>query len=276
MNAREPGAGAGARTLPKDVWASGASYEPYVGRWSRRVAREFLSWLGAAPGRRWLDVGCGTGALSQTILAQAAPGHILGVDRARGFAAFARVQLQDPRVQVAVGDAQALPVVEAGFDVIVSGLVLNFIPNPRAALAEICRAARPGGVVAAYVWDYAGEMQLMRHFWDAAVALDPQALELDEGRRFPLCQPDALAELFHQAGLQSVETRDVTVATDFANFDDYWSPFLGGQGPAPTYTLSLGEQQQAALRERLRQQLPVAPDGSIHLVARAWAVRGMR
>jgi SAM-dependent methyltransferase len=276
MNAREPGAGAGARTLPKDVWASGASYEPYVGRWSRRVAREFLAWLGTAPGSRWLDMGCGTGALSQTILSQAAPGHILGVDRARGFAAFARVQLQDPRVQVAVGDAQALPVVEAGFDVIVSGLVLNFIPNPRAALAEICRAARPGGVVAAYVWDYAGEMQLMRHFWDAAVALDPQALELDEGRRFPLCQPDALAELFHQAGLQSVETRDVTVATDFANFDDYWSPFLGGQGPAPTYTLSLGEQQQAALRERLRQQLPVAPDGSIHLVARAWAVRGMR
>jgi SAM-dependent methyltransferase len=276
MNAREPGAGAGARTLPKDVWASGASYEPYVGRWSRRVAREFLAWLGTAPGSRWLDMGCGTGALSQTILSQAAPGHILGVDRARGFAAFARVQLQDPRVQVAVGDAQALPVVEAGFDMIVSGLVLNFIPNPRAALAEICRAARPGGVVAAYVWDYAGEMQLMRHFWDAAVALDPQALELDEGRRFPLCQPDALAELFHQAGLQSVETRDVTVATDFANFDDYWSPFLGGQGPAPTYTLSLGEQQQAALRERLRQQLPVAPDGSIHLVARAWAVRGMR
>ena len=144
------------------------------------------------------------------------------------------------------------------------------------AAAEMVRVVKPQGVVAAYVWDYAGKMQLMRHFWNAAAALDPLAYDLDEGRRFPLCQPDPLRELFQQAGLGGVEVRPIDIATDFRDFDDFWSPFLGGQGPAAGYAMSLSEDGRLALRERLRSGLPFALDGSIPLVARAWAVRGTR
>ena len=130
--------------------------------------------------------------------------------------------------------------------------------------------------MAAYVWDYAGKMQLMRHFWNAAVALNPAAFELDEGRRFPICQPEPLKELFHAAGLREVEVRAIDISTDFSNFDDYWSPFLGGQAPAPSYAMALSEEDRFALRELLRASLPTALDESIPLVARAWAVRSVR
>lgn len=140
----------------------------------------------------------------------------------------------------------------------------------------MARVTRPGGVVAVYVWDYADHMQLMRHFWDAAGALDPTARELDEGQRFPLCRPEPLAQLFQAAGLRAVATRAIDIPTVFRDFDDYWLPFLGGEGPAPGYATALSEERRAALRQRLRASLPIATDGSIQLVARAWAVRGVR
>jgi SAM-dependent methyltransferase len=179
-------------------------------------------------------------------------------------------------VQFAIADAQALAEQTASYDAVVAGLVLNFVPRPALMVAEMARVARPGGVVAVYVWDYAGEMQLIRHFWNAAVALDPAARALDEGQRFPICHPDRLAELFRQAGLGAVETRAIDVPTRFRDFDDYWSPFLGGQGPAPSYAMSLSEERRTALRERIRVGLPVSADGAIPLIARAWAVRGAR
>jgi len=151
--------------------------------------------------------------------------------------------------------------------------VLNFVPAQARALAEMRRAVRPGGAVAVYVWDYAGQMQLMRRFWDAAVALDPAAAELDEGRRFPVCRPEPLAALFQQVGLRDVQSGTIDVPTVFRDFDDYWSPFLGGQAPAPGYCMSLPEDRRAALREHIRAGLPIRPDGSIHLIARAWAVK---
>lgn len=260
----------------KDIWASGASYEPYVGRWSRLAAREFLAWLAVPPHACWLDIGCGTGALSQTILEVASPQSTLGVDPSEGFLAFARQQIQDTRADFLVGDAQALPVSSAAYDAVVSGLVLNFVPHPTQALREMVRAVRQGGTVAAYVWDYAGQMQLMRSFWDAAVALDPAAGTLDEGQRFLLCQPESLRQLFQTAQLGKVAARAIDVPTTFRDFDDYWSPFLGGQGPAPGYARSLSEERREALRDRLRATLPIEADGSIPLTARAWAVRGVR
>ncbi len=258
------------------IWASGAAYEPYVGRWSRLVAREFLAWLAVPPGARWLDVGCGTGALTQTILAEAAPRAVMGIDQSEAYARYARAQTPDPRASFQVGDAQQLPLEAGQFDAAVSGLVLNFVPRPADAAREMARVTRAGGAVAAYVWDYAGEMQLMRHFWDAAAALDPAAVELDEGRRFPLCKPAPLAQLFRDAGLREVEARAIDVPTPFRDFDDYWSPFLGGQGPAPSYAMSLSDERRVALRDRIRAGLPIATDGSIPLIARAWAVRGQR
>jgi SAM-dependent methyltransferase len=259
-----------------DVWAAGAAYEPYVGRWSRLVAREFLTWLAVPPGRRWLDVGCGTGALSGMVVAMVSPAHVDGVDRSEGFVAYARQQVADPRVRFEVADAQALAAPDASYDVVVSGLVLNFVAEPARAVAEMRRVARAAAPVAVYVWDYAGRMELMRRFWDAAAALDPAARELDEGRRFPICGPEPLSQLFAGAGLRDVETRAIEVPTVFRDFDDYWSPFLGGQGPAPGYAMSLDEDRRDRLRDLIRSRLPAAPDGSIALQARAWAVRGTR
>ena len=261
---------------PKDFWASGDKYEPYIGRWSRLVAREFLNWLAIPAGSYWLDVGCGTGALSQSILQFTEPASIKGIDRSEGFIAFAKEHTQDSRVQFEVGDATALNADSGTFDAAVSGLVLNFVPEPERAVAEMRRVTRAGGVVAVYVWDYAEGMQMIRHFFDAAAALDPNAVELDEGRRFSICQPDALSRLFESAGLLNVEARPIEVPTVFRDFDDYWSPFLGGQGPAPSYLMSLSDERRATLREQIRAGLPFALDGSIPLVAGAWAVRGVR
>jgi len=252
----------------------GDAYEPYVGRWSRLVARQFVTWLAAPAGSHWLDVGCGTGALTEVILDTAAPASVQGIDPSLGFIRYARAQVRDPRASFTVADARALPQSDRTVDVAASGLALNFIPHPGVGLAEIARVVRGGGVVAAYVWDYAGEMQLMRVFWDAAVGLDTRAVELDEGRRFPLCHPDALESLFRGAHLRDVECRPIDVPTPFRDFEDYWRPFLGGQGPAPGYAMSLDEERRVALRERIRSALPVSANGTIDLVARAWAVRG--
>lgn len=257
-----------------DTWAAGNLYEPYVGRWSRLVAKDFLAWLQAAPDLDWLDVGCGTGALTEIILQKARPRSVTGMDSSAAFVEHAKAHITGSRARFDIADAQSLPVKSAHFDVAVAGLALNFVPMPSLAAGEMARAVRPGGVVAAYVWDYAGKMELMRYFWDAAVELDPAALDLDEGRRFPLCRPDALSNLFTQAGLGEVQVQSIDVFTDFHDFGDYWAPFLGGQGPAPAYAMSLSEEKRAALRDRILTKLPVAKDGSIGLMARAWAVRG--
>jgi SAM-dependent methyltransferase len=169
-----------------------------------------------------------------------------------------------------------VPYPEAAYDTVVSGLMLNFVSDPDRAVMEMARVARDGGIVAVYVWDYAGKMELMRHFWDAVAALDPAARDLDEGRRFPICRPEPLATLLREARLENVETRAIDVPTVFRDFDDYWTPFLGGNGPAPAYAMSLDEPQRAALRERIRAGLPTGTDGTIGLIARAWAARGLR
>jgi SAM-dependent methyltransferase len=260
--------------LHSDKWDSGGLYESYVGRWSRSVARGFLSWVGQPSGADWLDVGCGTGALTESILALCEPRAVTGIDASTGYVDFANAHLRDERVQFKVADSQSMPIDTASFDGVVSGLVLNFVPDPRKATAEMRRVARSGGVVAAYVWDYGGKMELMRYFWDAAVELNPKAADLDEGRRFPICNPERLEALFNAAGLHKVEITAIDVPTVFRDFNDYWSPFLGGQGPAPGYTMSLTEAEQAALRDLLHRRLSIRSDGSIHLLARAWAVKG--
>jgi SAM-dependent methyltransferase len=261
---------------PVEVWAEADAYEPYVGRWSRLVARELLGWLGMGRGARWLDLGCGTGALSGTILDLARPAALLGVDRSEGYVRHARAALAGGPAAFVVADGRRLPVADGGFDAAASGLVLNFVPEPGLAVREMARVTRPGGRIAAYLWDYADGMQLIRRFWDAATALDPAAAELDEGQRFGLCRPGPLAALFEDAGIERVEVRALEVPTTFRDFDDYWSPFLGGQGPAPGYAVGLPDARLAALREELRSRLPVAADGSIPLTARAWAAAGSR
>ena len=260
---------------PRDVWAIGEAYEPYVGRWSRLVARTFVDWLAVPAGARWLDLGCGTGALSQAVLERCQPRAVTGVDPSEGYIADARRRVPDARVRFCVGDGGHIPADDGAFDAVVSGLVLNFVPDKEKAIAEMRRIVRPAGTIAIYVWDYAEKMELMRYFWDAAVALDQAARPLDEGRRFPICNPRALRDLFGAAGLSKIDLRAIDAPTVFKNFDDYWTPFLGGQAPAPGYCMSLPEAGRNALREALRVRLPIRQDGTIHLIARAWAVRAV-
>ena len=258
-----------------DRWHDGSAYEGYVGRWSRRVAERFVPWVGVERGAAWVDVGCGTGILTRVIVELASPASIVGIDPSPGFLSTARAALRDSRVEFVEGSGGALPVPDESSDAVVSGLVLNFIPDTGAALVDMRRVARREGTVAGYVWDYAGEMQLLRTFWDAATSLDRAAAKLDEGARFPLCRPEALEEAFAGAGLDEVEVAGIEVPTVFRDFDDYWTPFLSGVGPAPGYVVSLEADARERLRARLAATLPREPDGTIELIARAWAVRGI-
>ena len=255
-----------------DTWERGDPYEQYVGRWSRRVAPLFLAWLRVPAGRRWLDVGCGTGALCTAIVDHCSPASVTGIEPSEGFLKTANKNLAG-RAVFYRGSAAGIPLDDSSVDAVVSGLVLNFVADQRAALAEMIRVTGNGGTIGAYVWDYAGRMELTRFFWDAAVELNPDAARMDEGNRFPLCRPDALMGLFASSGLHGVEVTAIDIATPFASFEEYWRPFLGGQGPAPAYAMSMDETARARLRARIRERLPVEADGSINLTARAWAIR---
>ena len=189
---------------PMESWGSGDAYERYVGRWSRQVAVELLRWLAPARGLTWADVGCGTGALAATILAGSEPAAIEGLDTSEGFVAAARERVRDPRARFVTGDATRLPWEAGAFDLTVSGLVLNFVRDHAAMAREMARVTKPGGRVCLYVWDYAGGMQMIRHFWDAVIAVSPGAAKLDQADRFPICQPEPLRALFEGAGLRAV------------------------------------------------------------------------
>jgi SAM-dependent methyltransferase len=257
--------------MTADRWAGGDDYEGFVGRWSRHVAPVFVDWLDVAAGGSWVDVGCGTGALTVTILDRAAPASVVAIDPSTDFIAHARGVVRDPRARFAVASADAVPVGDGSADAVVAALVLNFVPDLAAALAEMRRVARPGGRIAGYVWDYAGRMDLLRAFWDAAIAEDPAAIEADEGQRFPICRPEALTAAFGDAGLAHVEVRIIDIPTVFADFDDYWTPFLQGQGPAGAYVAGLSDADRAALRAEVAATVG---DGPFDLSATAWWVRG--
>lgn len=254
-------------------WQRGDGYERYMGRWSRQLAPPFLRWLAAEPARRWLDVGCGTGALSAAVLNECAPRSVTGVDPSEGFLHIARSSL-GMRMACHRASADDLPLPDSSVDVVVSGLVLNFVPDVSAALGEMVRVTVDGGLVGACVWDYAGKMDLIRFYWDAAAQLGTTAPGQHQGERFPLCNPAALLGAFTGAGLHCVEVSAIELPMCFADFDDYWQPFLAGQGQAPAHAMSLDAPARDRLRELLRDRLPAQRDGTIQLAARAWMVRG--
>jgi SAM-dependent methyltransferase len=255
-------------------WSSGRAYEAYVGRWSALVAPAFIQFLDVGPGRRWLDVGCGTGILTRAILDEAAPEAVVGIDPSEPFLALARSSVVDRRVVFAPGDAASTGQPDHEFGAVVSGLVLNQVPDIGAALLEARRTVVPDGVVGAYVWDYARGMAFIRAFWDAAIAVDADAARLDQARRFPIAAPAPLRAALAAAGLRSVVVDAIDVPTAFASFDDLWTPFTLGTGDAPAYLESLDAARRDAVRDRLRADVPIDEDGGIRLTARAWAVRG--
>jgi SAM-dependent methyltransferase len=256
------------------LWASDDAYEMYMGRWSRRIAPRFLDWLSIPAGASWIDIGCGTGVLSSTILARCTPSTVVGIDPSDVFVKAARAQVSDSRFRCQQGNGEALPFEDGEFSVAVSGLVLNFVGDKKRAVAEMKRVTSPGGSVALYVWDYAGHMQIMRHFFDAASELDDRAREFDDGVKAPICRPGPLSNLFEEAEFADIEVQCLDIPAAFDKFDDYWMPFLGGTGSAPKYCASLAPDAQARLREKLRSRLPTGPDGEILLAVRAWAIKG--
>lgn len=258
------------------MWGGGDVYEKFMGRWSRLVAAEFLDWLAIAPQARWLDVGCGTGVLTETILRTASTQRVYGIDPFEAQIKQAQFQVMDERVEFIVSDVDSVDLPPNTFDAIVSGLALNFIPDINSALQAMHKLSKPHGIVAAYVWDYSGKMEFLRYFWDAVIQLDSSATTLDEGQLFPICNPIALKNAFSANDFQSIEVIPLDVPTVFQDFDDYWLPFLGGRGPAGAYLATLETAKLDELRELLRQTLPVTTDGTIPLVARAWAIRAQK
>jgi SAM-dependent methyltransferase len=261
-------------TTMNDSWEAGDPYEYYMGRWSKLVAELFVDWLSLPSGLRWLDVGCGSGALSEAVITKNNLVEVIAIDQSEGFVHIAQQRLGN-QAKCKMGDALSLPLDDTSVNVSVSGLVLNFLSEPEKALEEMRRVTKKGGTVSVYIWDYAGRMEFLKYFWDAAVELKPEALSLHESWRFPDSNADVLKRLFESAGFVDIETSSIEITTHFRDFDDYWKPFLGGQGPAPTYVLKLHEAERNNLRDALARRLPIKEDGSIRLAARAWAVKGL-
>jgi SAM-dependent methyltransferase len=250
------------------------AYERFMGRWSRRMAPLLVRFAGVRDGDTVLDVGSGTGALTAAVAQIAPSSRIVGIDPSVPYVARAQSQHGSTRIRFEVGDAQQLRFDNATFDRTVSLLVVNFIPDVRKALGEMKRVTKPKGTVAAAVWDYGGDMEMLRAFWDEAVALAPASAAKDE-RNMPLCRRGELETLWREHGLQDVVEEALTIETRFASFDDFWTPFLEKQGPAGVYTAALTPSDRESLRLRLRRRLlGRGPDKAIVMHARAWAVRG--
>lgn len=257
------------------VFLNAEGYDRLMGRWSQHLAPRLIEFAGIADGDRVLDVGAGTGSLSRAVLAATRHSAVTGVDPSGPYIEYARSCTSDSRARFEVGDAQALPYPDAFFDKTLALLVMNFIPDARKAAAEMRRVTKPGGVVAAAVWDYGEGMTMLRTFWDAAAALDPTA-EARHERHMPYCRKGELAALWTSSGLKETEGTSLVVPLQFESFEDFWRPFLTGQGPSGSYATNLSPELQQALRERLRQELlGEKPDMSFTLQARAWAARGV-
>jgi SAM-dependent methyltransferase len=256
------------------MFAVSAGYERFMGRWSRLLAPAYIVFAGVKNGDRVLDVGTGTGSLAAAVEASMPASEIVGVDPSEGFIAYARKNARSDRVHFEVGDAQALKFKDATFDNTLALLVMNFVPDPNKAVAEMRRVTRAQGVVSACVWDYDAGMQMLRFFWDEAVAFDP-AIEPKDERHMKLSRQGQLGDLWGKAGFVNIKEEPLVIDQAYASFNDYWEPFTKGAGPGGAYVVSLSEDRRQQLEARMRKRLLMdRQDGPFTLTARAWCVRG--
>jgi SAM-dependent methyltransferase len=249
------------------------AYDRHVGRYGATLAAALIEFARIEPDWRALDVGCGPGALTTALSQYLGPAGVCAADPSEPFAAACGSRL--PGVEVVVAAAESLPYPDRSFDVVLSQLVVNFLTDAVAGVREMARVTRPGGVVGACVWDYAGEMTLLRAFWDAAREIDPDgAAAVDEGTTMSWCSERELAALWADAGLREVRTGNLLARAAYTDFDELWSPLPTGVAPSGAYCKSLDDDRRAALREAYRRQLGVGT-GPFELTARAWAVAGV-
>ena len=264
-----------AKGSQQPIFSEADAYERFMGRWSRALAPLLVEFAGVRDGETILDIGSGTGALSAAVVAAAPSSRVTGIDPSAPYVEHARSSHGSERVTFEVGDAQQMRFADATFNRALSLLVLNFIPDARKAVGEMKRVTWKGGTIAAAVWDYGEGMEMLRVFWDEAVAADGAAQSKDE-RQMKYCRRGEMSALWREQGLTDVVEEGLTIPTRFASFDDYWSPFLAKQGPAGAYVATLSPAARDGLRERLRRRLVgSAPDAGFTLHARAWAARGV-
>jgi SAM-dependent methyltransferase len=248
------------------------AYDRFMGRYSPRLAAALIAAAGVERGQRALDVGCGPGALTRALADALGAERVAAVDPSAPFVEACRRRV--PGADVRLGSAEALPFADDGFDAVLSQLVVNFMTDAAAGVREMRRVARPGAIVVAAVWDYAGEMTLLRSFWDAALAIDPEgAATRDEGRVMRFARADELGGLWRAAGLADVTTGELRVHAEYESFDALWEPLERGVGPAGAYVAALDPPRRAALRDELHRRLD-APAAAFTLPARAWCAHG--
>jgi SAM-dependent methyltransferase len=245
------------------------AYERFMGRYSRPLAYEFARAADVAAGERVVDVGCGTGALTSVLAELVGPELIAAADPSEPFVEECRARV--PGADVRVGPAEALPFGDETFDCALAQLVFHFVSDQAAGVAEMARVTRPGGRVAACVWDFTGGMTMLRAYWDAALEVDPDAP--DEVGRFG-GRPGELAQMWRDRGLRDVTDGSLTVSSQYHDFDELWESFLGGVGPVGAHAASLDESRRDAVRGVLRRRLG-SPVGSFSLTARAWYATGV-
>jgi ubiquinone/menaquinone biosynthesis C-methylase UbiE len=253
------------------------AYEHFMGRWSRRLAKSFIAFAGLADGERILDVGCGTGSLAFALAEAANLKKVAAIDASEIYLDAARAKNKDPRISFERADACALPFEDACFDRAMSLLVLQFVPETERAVCEMCRVVRPGGIVAAAVWDAFGGMPNQRMFWDTAAVLDPAAAVARGEHYFrPMTQPNELKETWTRLGLQQVEATELMIRMEFSDFADFWTPISAGEAALGKYVAGISDEKKQRLEQALRAAYEGnRPDGPRSFAAVAWACRGV-
>jgi len=264
--------------MSADLWIDGVLYENYTGRLSRRIADKFIGWLEIKQARftNGVDMGCGTGALSEALLTNSVCDSLISLDRSPAYMSFAKQRISSSVVEFVTGDVQNTSLPTGTYALVVSGLVLNFVDSPEKMLREMRRLGRSGGVLGLYIWDFADGMEPIRKFWDAAHKCEaPHVREFDAGIRFPICQRDNLLQSITDAGWREPEVVPIEIDARFASFDEYWAPFLSGQGTGPAFAVSLTDDMREKVRKTLMPLVTDSPDKPFTLRARAWAAKGI-